>query len=62
MSKIFRSWLLNKVRMLFCEHDFKVLYLDSRFYVEKDFRVHDWVCKCSKCGKIHRIASKMAEL
>ena len=62
MAKTFKNWFLVKIRSLFCVHDFRVLYLDNRFYAGKEFATHSWICQCSKCGKIRRVASKMAEL
>ena len=60
--KRIKNWLSNEIHSWFCKHEFKVLYLDSKFHMEKDFMVHSWVCRCSKCGKVRRIDSKRAEL
>lgn len=49
--------LKNRLRRMFCEHEWDVLYLDSRFHVERENPIHYWICRCKKCRKIMRVES-----
>lgn len=54
--------LIEVVKQAFCEHEFEVLYLDSKFRVENEVHVHQWVCRCKKCGKDIRVDSSRSVL
>jgi RNase P subunit RPR2 len=54
--------MLQTIKQTFCEHELEVLYLDSRFYMERSVPVRDWVCRCRKCNKIMRVESRRSVL
>lgn len=49
---------LKAIKRLLCEHEFRTLYLDSKFHMECEEPVHHWVCQCRKCGKRILVESK----
>lgn len=54
--------ILHTIKQAFCNHEFEVLYLDKRFYMENSIPVRHWVCRCKKCNKIERIESRRSVL
>ncbi len=54
--------ILEAIKQLLCEHEFRTLYLDSRIRYDREQPVRYWVCGCHKCGKIIRIESRRTVL
>jgi RNase P subunit RPR2 len=54
--------ILKAIKQALCEHEFRTLYLDYKFHVEREEPVRYWVCRCRKCEKIMRVESRRAVL
>lgn len=47
-------WLLNKIRRLFCDHEYEREVIKGGYIVEDGWLRHPVQYRCRKCGKIRK--------